>query len=227
MGRTRSKRRKKRGCFFWGCLSVTGVFTLLISAFALLIYLYMGREPIPVPPFTPNDLVARNVQERIKLFEKALDEGKRAEISFTGDELNTIIKTQPEFARIKDQIYLFIDDGEIKGQVNFTPDMFSSLTPWMNIGMWLNGIGTFGVFIEEGEFHVHLEHLELEKRQVPEFIMIPIREENLAARMPIGPKRKTRLRKIGIIEVKNEKVYIRSRGNTTLRRLELPQPPAS
>lgn len=211
MGRSR-RRKKKRGCLFWGCLGTSAIFTLAIGCLALLIYLYTGREPIPIPQYQGTKIQAERVKERIRLFEDALDKNLAAEVSFTGDELNTIINEYPEFGRYKKNIHLFIEEDFIKGKVNFTPDMFYSLTPWINKGLWLNGVGTFDVSIEKGEFHVHMERLELEKRPLPEFFMIQIREENLAAQMPIGPKRKRRLSKIQNIEVKNGKVYIRSRG---------------
>lgn len=214
MGRSRKRRsqKKRKGCLFWGCLGVSGIFTFALACFGLLVYLYIGSEPIPVPVYQGTEIQATRVKERIKQFEAALDNNVKAEVSFTGDELNTIINTYPEFKRYKKNIHLFIEEDKIKGQVNFTPDMFYSLTPWINEGMWLNGVGTFKVSIERGKFHVHMERLELEKRPLPEFFMIQIREENLAAQMPIGPKRERRLSKISDIEVKNGKVYIRSRG---------------
>jgi hypothetical protein len=211
-GDSGKKKKKKRGCLFYGCFTITLLLMLITTIIGILLWMLLSLEPEPLPKIALDDDAIRRVKERIEQFEKALDEGKRAEVSFTGEELNVILIAFNELDRFKNHVYLYVEDNEVKGKVSFPPSMFATLERFVPKGVFLNGNGKFSIYVSGGEFHVHMESLKVKDRSLPEAVMAAIRSENLAARIPLDVKRKERIKKIRSVTMRRDRLYAESSG---------------
>jgi hypothetical protein len=206
------KSKRKRGCLFYGCFGISVILFLITLVIGILLWLLLSFQPEPLPKITLDDDAVKQVRERIEKFEKALDEGKRAEVSFTGEELNVILIAFNELERFRNHVYLYVEDNEVRGKVSFPPAMFATLERFVPKNLFLNGTGKFSVYVSGGEFHVHMDTLRVKNRTMPESVMAAIRGENLAARIPLDVNRKSRIKKIRSVAMKRNRLYAESSG---------------
>ena len=126
-------------------------------------------------------------------------------LALSGDELNALILTDPNLRALKGQLYVSIEDNQVKGQLS---------VPTARVGLgvfrhrYLNGSGTFNVSLTNGTLYVSAQNLSVKGKPIPEKYMQQVRRQNLAQSFNDDPKISVGLNKLQSIEVKDGKLVI-------------------
>ena len=218
---------RKRGCLFYGCITVI-VIGLLIAAVLVAGYFAVKRfatrtindytetnpAPIEVVTYAPEDRTA--LQKRLDTFNKALDAGKAGEeIVLSAADINALISDNPQ---LKGKLYLIIEDDTVKGRVSVPlSDILSQkqLEALKLTGRYLSGVATFRAGVTNGALDVHLEDILVRDKELPSLlkpVVDELKKQNLAKDYQATPEQKAYLSKVESIVVKDGKVHLRSRG---------------
>lgn len=117
---TELPKKKKKGCFFYGCL---GVVVLCVAGMGGMYYLWRtmraemqelvsdAPREIAVSDSTPEDYW--ELKRRYETFKTAAEKQEVAELVVTADDLNTMIAQDPSLAAFKDNVAFRIDKGHL------------------------------------------------------------------------------------------------------------------
>jgi hypothetical protein len=180
--------KKKRGCFFYGCLISLAL--LLLVGVALGVAGYYGvravkgmiteySDPSESPMATVNmpaeELKA--LQERVAAFNAAAKSGAKTEpLVLTGPEFNALLANTPEMADYREMFAITIDGDQIKAQVSLPLEKFLNTTVFDVKGRYLNGTGVFDVSLHDGELSVIPETMEVKGKPLPKEWMTGLRQ---------------------------------------------------
>lgn len=208
--------RKRRGCFFYGCLTCIVLLVLagVLSFFAIQaikkqIYAYTDAAPAQLPTVELTDPEYQALQERVTTFNDAMEQGNPGEpLVLNEREINALIAKAPNLKQIADEVYVSLDGDQVKGQISMpVPAIF-----WFARGRYLNGKAAFNVSLTNGVLTVKAQEIEVNGKQVPESVMSGLREENLAKDVvEKNPKMAETLSKIESIQVHDSLVTVKSR----------------
>ena len=210
-----SSAPKRRGCWFYGCL--TSVVLLLLAV--LLAFLaarfvknklnaYTDAEPLKMPKVEMTDAEFQTLQARVKTFASALEQGKALEaLTLTERDLNALIARSSNTKELADKVHVSLNGNEIKGMVSIP----LSRLGWLGKGRYLNGDATFKVSLENGVLIVTTEEVRVKGVPIPESVMGPLRRENLAKEAYKDPKNAEAIRKVESIRVEDSQVTVKAR----------------
>jgi hypothetical protein len=214
-------RRKGLGCFARGCLTLSiFAIVLAIAGFAGLYWglhrnsaLFYGsywlaktrslaQAPTPVPDFNASDQQIQLVQGRWQDFEQKTRAGQAAEIELSADDINALIATS-EDARGK--VFVSIDGNQLRLQASVPIGRF-----FARQGYYFNG-------------YVIIELQGAQSLDNPQFSRITINGEQVPTDFLRWKYRSRQLREcladqgnayeIGTMEIRDGKVFLRSRTN--------------
>ncbi len=206
---------KGRGCFFYGCL--TSVVLLLLAG--LLVFLgvrfvrnklnaYTDAQPLKMPKVEMTDAEFQILQQRMKAFAAALEQGKPLEpLSLNERDLNALIGLSPNTKELADKVHVSLNGNEVKGMVSIP---LSGLG-WLGKGRYLNGDATFQVSLENGVLIVTAQEIRVKGVPIPESFMGPLRRENLAKEAYKDPQNAETIRKFESIQVEDSQVTVKAR----------------
>jgi len=206
---------KGRGCFFYGCL--TSVVLLLLAG--LLVFLgvrfvrnklnaYTDAQPLKMPKVEMTDAEFQILQQRMKAFAAALEQGKPLEpLSLNERDLNALIGLSANTKELADKVHVSLNGNEVKGMVSIP---LSGLG-WLGKGRYLNGDATFKVSLENGVLIVTAQEIRVKGLPIPESFMGPLRRENLAKEAYKDPQNAETIRKIESIQVEDSQVTVKAR----------------
>ncbi|MEW6304314.1 MAG: hypothetical protein AB1705_12625 [Verrucomicrobiota bacterium] len=204
---------KTRNCLFYGCLTVilVGVFSLVAVYFAgryainKLINNYTSPAPATMPAVQLSDEQYTNVVQRVDAFRDSLKfQTNAVTLTLSADEINALIAKDARFADMKGRAHVVIEGDKINGTVSIPLDKLGGKLQ----GRYLNGKATFKASIEDGEFILKLNSLEVNGQMVPDQIMVELRKENLARDMQNDPATAAMVGKIDSLQVKDSKIVI-------------------
>jgi hypothetical protein len=115
--------KRRRGCFFYGCLTGT-ILLLVVLAGLLLGYLkilntFTDTKPAPLPTANMSDAEMAQVRQRVDAFRENIRSARSTPpLSLSADELNALIATDPNLQAFKGELYVTIEDNQVKGQVS-------------------------------------------------------------------------------------------------------------
>jgi hypothetical protein len=216
--------RKKRGCFFYGCLTLVIVTILAavavfftakyaLNKLAAYIEQYTDTAPAPLPPVevTPNDY--EKLQERLTAFQEAMDGGKGAEaLTLTAAELNALIVNHASLREWKDRLRVSLEGDQVQGQLCLPLDAFAAMPGLSRLkGRYLNGSTVLKASLENGLLDVHMMSIEVKGKKPPEEVMAQLRTENLAKDVQNKPETAANLRKLESLEIKDGKLTLKAR----------------
>jgi hypothetical protein len=202
--------KRRRGCLFYGCLT-SSILALVILAGLLLGYLkilntFTDTKPMALPAVNMTDAEIAQVRQRVDAFSQEIRSGRAPKpLELSGDELNALILTDPNLSKLKGQLYVTIDSSQVKGQLS---------VPTARIGLpmfrhrYINGSGTFNVFLTNGTLTVNAQTLSVKGTPIPEKYMQQVRLQNLAQSFNDDPKISVGLNKLQSIEVKDSKLVV-------------------
>src|SRR4029077_9461090 len=144
--------KRRRGCFFYGCLT-SSILLLVVLAGLLLGYLkilnsFTDTKPAPLPTVNMSPADMEQVRRRVDTFRDNVRSARSTPpLTLSSDELNALIATDPNLQALKGKIYVTIEDSQIKGQVS-VPTSQVGLGIFKN--RYLNGSGSFSVSLTNG-----------------------------------------------------------------------------
>ncbi|MGH9363527.1 MAG: hypothetical protein ACRD2T_16575 [Thermoanaerobaculia bacterium] len=181
-GMVQTREPKRRGCFFWGCLTVLILLALIGGCVGLfgfkLIQLakqYTSTQPQPIPLFEPRPGQAREVQDRIDAFAKSADAGGAADLALSAEDLNAWLSSNREF---RGKVYARIEGDQVLFDVSIPVGDLPIIGPFLK-GRYFNG--TLGVKpeIRRGELQLYPETAVVAGESLPEEAMKRLRREDL------------------------------------------------
>ena len=208
--------KKRRGCFFYGCLSVV-VLLLIVGLMAVLavnyarnvINTYTDTSAMALPKVEMPAAEYEALEKRVGTFKESLEKPQGVlPLVLRGDEINAWIANQAETKELKGKFYVTIDGDKIKGQVSIPVGGWG--IPFTK-GRYLNGSAAFKVSLQNGVLIVTADSIVVNGKPLPETFMAKLRNENLAKDVYRDPKNAEALRKIESIEVKDGKVIVKPR----------------
>jgi hypothetical protein len=202
--------KRRRGCLFYGCLT-SSILALVVLAGLLLGYLkilntFTDTKPMALPTVNMTEAEMAQVRQRVDTFSQDIRSGRSPNpLTLSGDELNALILTDPNLGKLKGQLYVNIEDNQIKGQLS---------VPTARIGLamfrhrYINGSGTFNVSLTNGTLYVTAQSLSVKGKPIPEKYMQQVRLQNLAQGFNDDPKVSVGLNKLQSIDVKDGKLVV-------------------
>ena len=205
--------RKPRGCFFYGCIS--GLVLLVILLGGLFAgYLYFKRMlnnftdtmPTQLPVVTLSDADAKALHDRIDAFDKALKEHRDTPpLVLSGDDINGWIATTPGVSNFTGKVYVTIEGDQIKGQMSL-PLAQVGLSIFK--GRYLNGSGTFKLFLRNGDLHVAAQDITVKGKPLPSTYMEQIRQVDFAKQANNDPNNRAIFERYEEIKIESGKLII-------------------
>ena len=178
---------KKRGCLFYGCLSLT-VIALLVIVVGIIGYFviknvttgwirdYTETAPAQIEKVEYTRAQTDAMQTRLATFKQALDGGTNlVEFILTADDLNALISTQRE---LKDKLFVRIDGDQVRGEISMP---LSDLGPFKLSGRYLNALAN-------GALDVRLQDVQVKGRPLPSMILSEFKKNNLALEYQKDPR---------------------------------------
>jgi len=214
--------RKGRGCFFYGCftlivvvvLGVAGAYFGIRYVASKAILKYTDSGPMTLPKVEVSAEEAAGIQQRFKSFKAAIEAGAPAEpLVLAEKELNALITASPDFAKLKDKIYVSLDGSQIKGQVSLPMDdlPLPTFVAGLARGRFLNGAAGLNISLNNGLLLVTLQTLEVKGEPLPEQFLAGIRQQNLAQEVYKDAKNVETLGKLESVEIKDGAIEVRAR----------------
>jgi hypothetical protein len=219
--------KKKRGCFFYGCM--TSLVLLLVAGiviffgvryglhkFEAMVTQYTQPSPMPIEKvaLAPDDLKALNA--RVDTFTTAMNTHSNVPpLVLTGPEINALLDENAQLKPFKNAYFIALDGDKIKAQLSLPLDNFADqpMFKMFNVkGRYLNGSGTFTASITDGKLSVSVQSVDVEGKPLPENVMVGIRQQNLADGFNKSAN-PSPFEKYQSIEVKNSTVIITPKAN--------------
>ena len=200
------------GCLI-GCLVVLVVAVLGAGILAFTAYKTIGGAVTAYTEETPRELPALTLSneqmtaadEKIAQFETALDTGTGPrEFSFTGDELNVMLRSSEPGQFFGESIYVTVANSEVRGEVSFD---LGKMLPLLE-GRYANGSATFNVFAEGGMLHVYVDSFQVKGEAASEEFMGGMRAQNLALEFADDPEFRAWIEKIEAIRVEGDQLIV-------------------
>jgi len=204
---------KRHGCFFYGCL--TSLVLMLICVVLVLVAVHYvkqkieqvtGAQPMSLPTVELTPAQIAEVRGRVAAFRKALDgPGPAAPLTLSGDDINALISSDPNWQALKGHAYVAIQSNLCKGQVSI---------PLSQTGLplikdrYLNGSAAIDVSLHSGVLYVGLASLEVKGKPVGDSTMERLRTMNFAQNLNNDPKAAAAIQRLESIEVKDGKLVI-------------------
>jgi len=207
--------RKGRGCLFYCGIA----FAVLLLIGCLLGYLavrfvknqinnYTDSAPMTLPKVEMSDAEFKLLDQRVKSFADAVEQGKPAEsLVLTEQDINALLAKSDNTKEWADKVYVSLKDSEIRGQVSIPLGDFGRI----GRGRYLNGEAAFNVSLENGVLIVTAQEIKVKGKPLPESIMSELRHENLAKDAYKNPKNAEALRKLERIQVKDGRLIVTAR----------------
>ena len=214
-------RRKGLGCFARGCLTLSiFAIVLAIAGFAGLYWglhrnsaLFYGtywlaktrslaEAPTPVPEFNASDQQIQLVQERWQDFEQKTRAGQAAEIELSADDINALIATSED---VRGKVFASIDGNLLRLQVSVPIGGFFGKP-----GYYFNGDVIIQLSGAQSLDNPQFSRITINGEQVPtDFLKWKYRSRYLREYLADHGNAND----IGTIEVRDGKVFLRSRTN--------------
>jgi hypothetical protein len=211
---------KKRGCFFYGCLTLIVVLFLgVLTAVVVAVYAtkklsamaitYTDTAPVQLEKVevTPAELKA--IEQRVATFQQALENQSQAqELTLSVQEINALIANAPSFKALKDKLFVSIDGNRIRGQVSWPLD---DIGKFKLKGRYLNGEVAFRLSLANGRLGVYVDDLKVKGQPLPATLLTVFRGQNLAEGMQNDPETAARIQKFDSIKVEDGKLTLRNK----------------
>ena len=207
------------GCLI-GCLIVLVVGLLGVAIAGFTVYksmqgaltTYTEETPRELPALTLSEEQSTAADEKIAQFEAALDSGTGPrEFSFSGDELNVMLRSSEPGQFFGESVYVTVADGEVRGEVSFD---IGTLIPFL-AGRYANGSATFDIYTEDGVLHVYIDSFQVKGEAASEEFMSGMRVQNLALEMAEDPEFRAWIKKIEAIRVEGDQLIVTLVGGDT------------
>jgi hypothetical protein len=206
---------KRRGCFFYGCLTVL-ILAILVavggclairSAVSSFVNKFADTKPMALPKVQLSKAETESLDQRVKAFQSAIDtNGPAQPLTLAVNEINALIDRKPE---LKDKFYLGIDDDQFKAQVSIPlEDLRIPFFRGLLKGRYLNGSANLKAFLQNGVLVVTLDSVEVNGKQLPAEMLAGLKNKNLVEGLMSDPNIAAVLNNLQSIQAKGGSVTI-------------------
>src|SRR2546427_11949808 len=217
-----SQPAKRRGCFFYGCITVLVLMVLIgIAGFLLIRYglnkftAFVEQYTETTPMTLESVLIAYAVTQQLDKLYPAFADGVNARkatppLVLTGDEINALIANNPAWKGIKGKVYVTIEADQIRGKVSIPMDDLAQAPGLSRLkGRYLNGSAGFKVSLANGVLVVTIQSLEAKGQSPSAPIMAQLQAMNFAQNATQDPKTQEMIGRLESIEVKDGTITIK------------------
>ncbi len=203
--------KKKRGCFFYGCLTVivlivlgvVGLFVAVKVGINWAVRNYTVTEPLKLPEVQASQEEYIQVRDRVLSFLKAVDTGQGPnELTLSARDLNVLVAEDPEWSKAKGVIYFEFKGNQAGGKLSMPMDGFGFS------GRYFTGEALFNIGMFNGVPMVAFDSLVVNGNPVPAEIMKELKTSNLLEKALSDPKYSGKLDRIKALGVKDGVVTI-------------------
>lgn len=218
---------KKRGCFFYGCITCVVLFLVLAIGGSLVVWYtvhtvnglvleYTDTVPMPLPKVDmPADELAR-LKARVAAFSHALDAHTNTPpLVLTSRELNALMTNDADVKRmgLNDAFYVDLEGDHIKGQVSLPLDQFPKLPLVHTAGRYLNGTADFAAEVTNSALSLTIMAMEAKGKPLPPKFMAGLQQKNLADDINRNPTNTAAMSRFDSIEIKDSTLIIKAKTN--------------
>jgi hypothetical protein len=196
-----------------GCLAALAILIVIIvigyygvkSFVGGLVNKWTDAQPRNLPQLNMPEAQAREVCARASAFWTAVRENRpTAPLLLSGDDLNALIKYEPDWSELAGKVYITINGDKIRGEISLPLEI---ILPMFK-GRYLNGSGVWAVQLVQGRLFIFLEKIEVKGKDVPEDFMKDFRTKNLAEDVNKNEKNTAALSRLESITVQNGQLRI-------------------
>ena len=209
---------KKRGCLFYGCLSLV-IVALLVVTVGILGYFFVKRTaegwvrdytdaaPAKLERTEYSREQTDGVQRKVAEFQRALESGTNSiELTLTADDLNALISTQRE---LKDKLFVRIDNDQLRGDISMP---LTDIGPLKLGGRYLNASVLFNVALTtNGVLDIRLRDAKVNDRPLPSMLLTELKKNNLARDIQQDPQAAANIAQFDAIQITNGMVTLRNK----------------
>lgn len=206
--------KRRKGCLFYGCLTLTACFLILLVLFLAglyqfkrLVYQYTDSSPMALPELHMSTEQMDAVKRRVDTFKDAVNAGRATEpLVLTADDINAIIHTDPELKALKGRLYVTaLEDG--RGKLAGSIRLGDIGAPVFR-NRYLNGTATVGVSFQNGILAFKPEELMAKGKPLPAPAMDKIRSMPIASRVNDDPRASVALNRFQSVEIRDGKLIL-------------------
>jgi hypothetical protein len=210
---------KKRGCFFYGCITSLVLLTIILVAGFLGVRFFLHKIDAMVAQYTDTQAMVMPKEEmpaaeleklkaRFAAFKVALDAHSNAvPLILSGPEINALLRSSPDMKAMRDTFYIAVEGDQVKGQLSLPLSQFKIPMVDLN-GRYLNGAAVFKAVLTNDQLSVRIQSLEVKGQPLPEKFMSQLRMKNLAEDAQNNPTNAAVISKFESIEIKDGRVII-------------------
>lgn len=172
---------KRRGCFFYGCMTSIVVSVVLILGIwfgiryviSNAVEQYTQATPVELPALDSTTESYLKVKGKVEAFQAAIRQNQPSSLELTGPEINTYLASHPGLEGITDNFRVSIDGSDLLGTVSVPLDQYGYADRFFN--------GTLSLTIEMkgGELKAGLKGLKVGSVEVSDAVLSQIGKENL------------------------------------------------
>ena len=208
---------KKRGCFFYGCLTMTilallgGVlgyvgYRVFKSSTQKFITVYTDTQPVLLEyeEVSPAQLAA--LKWRLTAFDEALKQQTFAqELVLTASDINALIADN---SKLKGKLFVMIEGDRIKGKVSLPLD---NIGPLHLKNRYLNGMASFKTVLMNDVLVVTMDDVQVKGQPLPAILLAALKGKNLAQDALRDPQVAEKIRKFESLQIKDGKVILKNK----------------
>lgn len=212
-----SNAPRKRGCLFYGCLTLA----VVVVVVAILGYVgyqfarksldqtvakYTETAPRSFETVQLSRSESDQLQQRLVRFQKALDtQAERQELVLSEREINALISQNPD---LTNRMIVRLEGDRIKGEISFP---LQDIGPIKLNGRYLNGLATFRVGIAAGQLIVGIDDVQVKGQPLPEPFLSELKRKNIGQEIVKDPQVLNTITKLESIDVRDGKLILRNK----------------
>lgn len=173
--------KKRRGCFFYGCITSVAValVLILVVGFGLAKFVsyvnatilkYTDTVPVTLPTVDISSNELAQLEDRVSAFGKALDAHTNAlPLTLTTTEVNALLENsqQTRAAKLKDHVYLTLEGDQVKAQVSLPLDDLIKAPFIKSAGRYLNGDASLSAYVTNSQVALEIKSVEIKGSPLP------------------------------------------------------------
>lgn len=220
---------KKRGCLFYGCLSVTIVAVIMVvmvtigvlivrKAYLNTVSQFTDTAPTQFEPVKYSAAEQEALKARVQTFQSGVQQGRDGfELVLSADDLNVLIQDD---AKLRGKLFVAIEADRVKGRISLPLDevipaevrkQFTKLQ-----GRYLNAEAGFRVALDSGALDVRLEEMtvrgqSLERNRFLGSVVKDMKTRNLAQDIQNDPTARENISRLDSLQVRDGKIVIRGK----------------
>ena len=209
--------KPKKGCLFYGCLTLAVLsLAVLVGGGLGLYFLYQKAEafvsqyaaeaPMQLPKVKYTQFDKEQFDERVRIFAEGLKDGKpTVPLVLKGEDLNMLLASSPQLKTLSDGVRLKVEGDEIRGRVSLK---LADLGAPFFKERYINGDAAFRVSLENGRLTVTPSEILINGKALPNDYLAALSEHNFAEGANQNPEVTQTLERLESIEVRDGAVRV-------------------